>query len=113
MGGRAHDIQSMAGRSVDGITKLNDHLEVRTTNSYKTGFGGQTHFGRKSIRTRRDVSQRGTPAVEVLDVESLKRQNDILINGIRSLPQVEDDPNDGESYQVKFRDESRLGLIKV
>lgn len=51
--------------------------------SQRTGVGAFTQFGRKSVRTRRDPSARGVPAIEVLSVDSLKRQSDILINGIR------------------------------
>ena len=72
-----------------------------------------THFGRRSVRTRRDPSVRGTPAVEVLDVESLNAHTHTLINNIRALPKDEEVPEGEESYLVPTKDQSRLGLIKV
>lgn len=82
--GKKNDDNTSMNHSIDAITRINDPTDIRSNAaSFKTGFGHG--FGKASTRGRATHLGDGT------DVETLKKQNDILINGIRSLP---DGPED-------------------
>ena len=92
--------------SIDAITRINDpNADVRSNAaSFKTGFAHG--FGKASTRGR------ATHLGDGMDVETLKKQNDILINGIRSLPDGPEDyyvtgqekASNEDSYLVPTKD---------
>lgn len=59
------------------MTRINDPMDMRSNAaSFKTGFG--IH--------RMTKGQRGSRPGDMVDVDQIKKTNDLLINGIRSLP---------------------------